>query len=252
MVSWLGQYCINVSDLEASVARYEAMGLRCDSRTEIDQAWEAVIAYNGHGSRMQLAQQKADDFRQGNDFRSLVVCTRDARGAFAAAVAAGCSPVSAPVTIGAGVSAVVADPDGYVIELIQDEWTDSDPTDAAWLGAYTITVADLDRTVAFYTLLGLALLAHSDDADGRSAVLANPEKGSTIRLVQPNDLDQLDNASLWKLYVWTDDCIALHAKAVAAGSPSLMEPAVLDRWPVTVGFVADPDGYRIELISFVA
>ncbi len=30
-----------------------------------------------------------------------------------------------------------------------------------------------------------------------------------------------------------------------------MEPAKLDRWPVIVGFVNDPDGYNIELIEYV-
>jgi hypothetical protein len=31
-----------------------------------------------------------------------------------------------------------------------------------------------------------------------------------------------------------------------------MEPQQLERWPVIVGFVNDPDGYSIELIEYVA
>ena len=30
---------------------------------------------------------------------------------------------------------------------------------------------------------------------------------------------------------------------------SVMVPARLDRWPVIVGFVLDPDGYLIEIIQ---
>ena len=38
MKSWLGQYCLNVTDLERSVAFYASLGLTCTSRTEIEQA----------------------------------------------------------------------------------------------------------------------------------------------------------------------------------------------------------------------
>ena len=43
MASSLGQYCINVTDLERSVAFYEALGLENTSRTEIPQAFEAIV-----------------------------------------------------------------------------------------------------------------------------------------------------------------------------------------------------------------
>jgi hypothetical protein len=41
----------------------------------------------------------------------------------------------------------------------------------------------------------------------------------------------------------------VHDRAVAAGFTSTMEPQRLDRWPVTVGFILDPDGSSIELIQ---
>ena len=43
MTSWIGQYCINVTDLDATVAFYEALGLECTSRTQIDTAGEAIV-----------------------------------------------------------------------------------------------------------------------------------------------------------------------------------------------------------------
>ncbi len=55
--------------------------------------------------------------------------------------------------------------------------------------------------------------------------------------------------SMWKLYVHTDDAVALHGCAVEAGYQSVMEPTVLDRWPVTIAFMADPDGYQVELVQ---
>jgi lactoylglutathione lyase len=49
--------------------------------------------------------------------------------------------------------------------------------------------------------------------------------------------------------VYGDDCEDMYRRAVEAGFPSLMEPTRLDRWPVTVAFVSDPDGYQVELIQ---
>ena len=55
--------------------------------------------------------------------------------------------------------------------------------------------------------------------------------------------------SMWQLYVNTDDCDGLHAAAVAAGHRSLVAPVRLDRWPVTIAVVGDPDGYLVELVQ---
>ena len=42
MGTWLGQYCINVTDLDRAVAFYETLGLECTSRTDIEHAREAM------------------------------------------------------------------------------------------------------------------------------------------------------------------------------------------------------------------
>jgi lactoylglutathione lyase len=41
----------------------------------------------------------------------------------------------------------------------------------------------------------------------------------------------------------------VYDKAVAFGCESVMEPQQLDRWPVTVAFVKDPDGYLVEFVQ---
>ncbi len=81
MTSWLGQYCINVTDLDASVAFYTALGLDNTSRTEIPQAYEAIVEHPGGGSKLQLAQQKepADPFDLGTGLWKLYVNTHDVR-----------------------------------------------------------------------------------------------------------------------------------------------------------------------------
>jgi len=130
MTSWLGQYCINVTDLDRTVAFYEALGLECTSRTEIDHAHEAIIEHPDRGSKMQLAQQKGQDgpIDMGSAMWKLYVNTDDIDGVYQAALAAGATTVSAPermerwpVTI-----AFVSDPDGYLVELVERHpWPDA-------------------------------------------------------------------------------------------------------------------------------
>jgi lactoylglutathione lyase len=46
-----------------------------------------------------------------------------------------------------------------------------------------------------------------------------------------------------------DDAADVYAKAMAWGCESVMEPTQLERWPVTVAFILDPDGYTVELLQ---
>ena len=55
MESWLAQYCINVSDLDRTVSFYEALGLECTSRTDIQVAKEAILENPNKGGKVQLA-----------------------------------------------------------------------------------------------------------------------------------------------------------------------------------------------------
>jgi catechol 2,3-dioxygenase-like lactoylglutathione lyase family enzyme len=253
MTSWLGQYCINVSDLERSVAAYAALGLRCTSRTEIPDAFEAIIENSAGGSKLQLAQQKEEPFALGNALWKLYVNTRDIAGTFRQALDVGFTTESEPlrlerwpVTI-----AFVRDPDGHLVELVERHpWGDDLPADGPWLGQYCINVSDLEKSIAFYELLGLTCTSRTEIPHVLEAIVENPDKGSKLQLAQPDDVGgPLEMGSMWKLYVNTDDCEGLHRRAVDAGHTSLVDPMRLDRWPVTIAFLADPDGYQVELVQ---
>jgi lactoylglutathione lyase len=253
MTSWLGQYCINVPDLDRSVALYEALGLECTSRTEIPDAWEAIVENPAGGSKLQLAQQKEKPFELGNALWKLYVNTHDMASTFAAALAAGCTVVSEPermerwpVTV-----AFVRDPDGYLIEFVERHpWGDEVPASGTWMGQYCLNVTDIEATIGFYELLGLTCTSRTDIGVAREAIVENPGRGSKLQLAQHRDgPETLTMGSMWKLYVTTDDCEGLHTKAVDAGHTSLVPPMRLDRWPVTIAFLADPDGYQVELVQ---
>ena len=83
------------------------------------------------------------------------------------------------------------------------------------------------------------------------AVIEHAGKGSKMQLAQQKDQDgpiDIGNA-LWKLYVNTDDIEATYQAALDGGASVVAAPQRMDRWPVTIAFVADPDGTWIELIE---
>jgi lactoylglutathione lyase len=254
--AWVGQYCIYVTDLERSVKFYEALGLENTSRTDLDNVREAVVANDGKGGRLQLAQHLERDgpIDMGNAFWKLYVATNDIARMFDDAVAAGADVVSAPVRMEQWPMSVgfVKDPDGYLVELTQRHpWKDGDDRTYAWLNQYCIYVSDLDRTISFYEMLGLECTSRTDIPAHKEAILENTTRGGKIQLAQQleNDAPIAMGTAMWKLYVNTDDCAELHQRAVDAGYTSTMEPMKLDRWPVTIAFLADPDGYQIELVE---
>lgn len=253
MASWLGQYCINVPDLDEAVSTYEAIGLRCTSRTEIPDAYEAIVENPAGGSKLQLAQQKEEPFALGNALWKLYVNTHDIRETHRRALGAGCTAVSEPermdrwpVTV-----AFVHDPDGHLVELVERHpWPEDAPSEGPWLGQYCLNVTDIDDTIRFYETLGLTCTSRTEIPTALEAIVENPQQGSKLQLAQQKDLGgPLEMGSMWKLYVNTDDCEEAHRRAVETGRTSIVEPVRLDRWPVTIAFVADPDGYQVELVQ---
>ena len=120
------------------------------------------------------------------------------------------------------------------------------------LAAYCINVSDIERSIEFWDgVMGIPLQSRTEIEIAHEAVLQAPQGGSRLQLAQPFDQEgPIDMGSaMWKLYVDTDDCQALYDAAIAWGCESVSEPQQLDRWPVTVAFIKDPDGYLIELLQ---
>jgi lactoylglutathione lyase len=256
MTAWVGQYCIYVTDLDRSVTFYEALGLQNTSRTDLDAIKEAIVANPDKGGKLQLAQKLDQDgpIDMGNAFWKLYVATNDIGRMFDDAVAAGAEVVTAPVRMEQWPMSVgfMKDPDGYLVELTQRHpWKDGDDRTHAWLNQYCIYVSDLERTIAFYELLGLACTSRTDIPAHKEAILENTSRGGKIQLAQQleNDAPIDMGGAMWKLYVDTDDCATLYRRAIAAGHRSIMEPMKPERWPVTIAFLADPDGYQVELVE---
>ena len=120
------------------------------------------------------------------------------------------------------------------------------------VGQYCIYVADLETSVRFYTdIIGLKVQSRTEIPDVHEAVMAADEGGGRLQLAERYEGGRpIDHGfALWKIYMNVDDCAATHQRAVDAGFTSTMAPERLDRWPVTVAFILDPDGYSIELLQ---
>jgi lactoylglutathione lyase len=120
------------------------------------------------------------------------------------------------------------------------------------LGQYCINVADLERAEKFWSeVIGIPVQSRTEIPGAREVVLQAEVGGSRIQLAQHDDQQgPIDmGTAMWKIYVDTDDCAALYEKAIAAGCESVTPPQDLDRWPVTVAFIKDFDGYLIEILQ---
>jgi len=122
----------------------------------------------------------------------------------------------------------------------------------SWVRQFCIYVKDLDQTIKFYETLGLTCTARTVITEEiTEAILENPEKGGWIQLAQNTAIEgPIDmGTSVWKLYVYSDDCQKIYDAAMAAGYKSVDPPRRLDRWPVIMAYIEDPDGYLIELLE---
>ena len=120
------------------------------------------------------------------------------------------------------------------------------------LGQICINVRDIERAIEFWEGVCELTLQHRTEIPGvLEAVLQSDHGGSRLQLAQHLERDEpIDmGTAMWKIYVNTSDCTSVYERAIAAGCESVMEPQELDRWPVTVAFVKDFDGYLVEFVE---
>ena len=255
MGTTVGACCIRVSDREATVAFYEALGLSCVGRYGTGEDESATVGHPDKGGRLQIGQRVGGEgpLDLGTALWKLYVNTNDIEELHATALANGATEVMAPLRMEQWPTSVsfVTDRDGILVELVQRHpWLDGDDTSRSWVGQSCIDVSDLDRAVAFWELLGLTCTSRTSIPDAEEAILEDPDHGGKIQLAQHHDGRAIEfGDAMWKLYLYVEDAEAAHDAAVAAGHRSFKAPVRVDEWGVTVAMVRDPDGFLVELLQ---
>ena len=131
-------------------------------------------------------------------------------------------------------------------------WTDGrSPWRTASVSTASTSATSSARSSSGRDVVGIPVQSRTEIPTAKEVVLQAEVGGSRLQLAQQLDQDgPIDmGTAMWKLYVDTDDCQAVYDKAIAAGCESVSPPQQLDRWPVTVAFIKDPDGYLIEFVQ---
>jgi lactoylglutathione lyase len=115
-----------------------------------------------------------------------------------------------------------------------------------------LRVADLERSLAFYTAIGYEVLGDVPATElGRLTMLKLPgDEFVTVELVHDRDQGPVTSGGFSHLVIQVEDMHATRAQLAARGIQT-EEPGSpdgsADFW---TAWVIDPDGYRIELVQW--
>jgi lactoylglutathione lyase len=118
-----------------------------------------------------------------------------------------------------------------------------------------IRVGDLDRSVAFYTgVLGMRLLRRQDYPDGKFTLAfvgyGDEASSSVIELTYNWGVDRYDiGTGFGHIALEVDDVYQAAEEIRGRGGKILREAGPMNAGTTLIAFVADPDGYPIELIG---
>ena len=118
-----------------------------------------------------------------------------------------------------------------------------------------LRVGDLDKSLAFYTaVLGMRLLRRNDYPEGKFTLafvgFQDEADGAVIELTHNWGVEQYDIGSGYgHIALEVDDAYAACADIKARGGQVTREAGPMKHGSTIIAFVADPDGYKIELIQ---
>lgn len=118
-----------------------------------------------------------------------------------------------------------------------------------------LRVGDLDRSIKFYTeILGMKLLRRKDYPDGKFTLAfvgyGDESEHTVIELTYNWDTDHYDLGSgFGHIALEVDDVYEAADAIKKRGGKILREAGPMNAGTTIIAFVADPDGYPIELIG---
>jgi catechol 2,3-dioxygenase-like lactoylglutathione lyase family enzyme len=118
---------------------------------------------------------------------------------------------------------------------------------AARIASFGVYVADLERSVDFYTgVLGLSVRRRFPhqvllEGSGQSATL--------IVALRPEGISAGAGNDLQKVVFFTADAHDLYRRSIECGGAAVEQPRARPDMPYTIGLVRDPDGHLLEFIQ---
>jgi len=118
-----------------------------------------------------------------------------------------------------------------------------------------IRVGDLDRSIDFYTsVLGMKLLRRKDYPEGKFTLAfvgyGDESSQAVIELTHNWGVESYDPGSgFGHIAIEVDDVYAACEEIRRCGGTVVREAGPMKGGTTVIAFVADPDGYRIELIG---
>jgi len=118
-----------------------------------------------------------------------------------------------------------------------------------------LRVGNLQRSIEFYTeILGMTLLRQKDYPEGKFSLAFlgyGDEKSQTaLELTYNWGIDHYDRGSgFGHIAIEVDDVYQATDKIRSAGGKIIREPGPMNAGTTLLAFVADPDGYEIELLE---
>jgi lactoylglutathione lyase len=118
-----------------------------------------------------------------------------------------------------------------------------------------IRTGDLDRSIAFYTqVLGMKLLRRQDYPEGRFTLAfvgyGDERDNSVIELTYNWGVASYEmGTGFGHLAIEVDDVYAACADIKRQGGTIMRDAGPMNAGTTIIAFVADPDGYMIELIG---
>ncbi len=118
-----------------------------------------------------------------------------------------------------------------------------------------LRVGNLQRSVQFYTeILGMTLLRQKEYPDGKftNAFLGYGDENqhTALELTHNWDTEEYDLGSgFGHLAIEVDDVYQAAEKIRETGGKIIREPGPMNAGTTLLAFVADPDGYEIELLQ---
>jgi lactoylglutathione lyase len=118
-----------------------------------------------------------------------------------------------------------------------------------------LRVDNLQRSILFYTeIMGMTLLRQKDYPKGRFTLAflgyGNEKQHTALELTYNWDTDHYDIGSgFGHLAIEVDDVYQAAEKIQAGGGKIIRQPGPMNAGTTLLAFVADPDGYEIELLQ---